>query len=165
MHLPKYLSFDSIRRALLAHLAAFTHSDIAHANRAALDLVENINTGDQDLSGLQPIPTLNAHPAIPDNTDNEADRTFSATYPTHTASIGGDCTLIVTDLSTERQGMVWFLTTTAAVAVALSGPSFKTHPTVTSLDSLASGYTYPVVIKTPDNGTTAHIWVGAGVAV
>jgi hypothetical protein len=165
MHLPKYLSFDSIRRALLAHLAAFTHSDIAHVNRAALDSVENTNTGDQDLSGLQPVPTLNAHPAIPDNTDNEGDRTFSAAIPTHTASIGGDCTLIVTDLSTELPGMVWFLTTTAAVAVSLSGPTFKPQPTATSLDSLASGYTYPVVIKTSDNGTTAHIWVGAGVAV
>lgn len=30
-----------------AHLGAFTHGDIAHANRAALDLVSGTNTGDQ----------------------------------------------------------------------------------------------------------------------
>lgn len=34
------------------HLTDFTHADIAHANRSALDLVTNTNTGDQDLSGL-----------------------------------------------------------------------------------------------------------------
>jgi len=33
------------------HLAAYAHGDIAHANRAALDLVDGTNTGDQDLSG------------------------------------------------------------------------------------------------------------------
>jgi hypothetical protein len=37
--------------AMTAHLTAFTHSDIAHANRAALDQVSGTNTGDQDLSG------------------------------------------------------------------------------------------------------------------
>lgn len=30
------------------HLSAFTHGDIAHANRTALDLVSGVNTGDQD---------------------------------------------------------------------------------------------------------------------
>jgi hypothetical protein len=34
-----------------AHLSAFAHADIAHTNRAALDLVSGTNTGDQDLSG------------------------------------------------------------------------------------------------------------------
>jgi hypothetical protein len=150
--------------ALAAHLAAFTHSDIAHANRAALDSVSGTNTGDQDLSGLQPVPTLNAHPAIPDNVDNEADRTFSAAYPTHTASIGGDCTLIVTDLSTEQSEMSWLLTTTGAAAIALSGPTFVPRTTQT-LDALESGKTYPVALKTFDNGASCHIWVGAGVAV
>lgn len=40
----------SIVTAINAHLAAFTHGDIAHTNRAQLDLVQGINTGDQDLS-------------------------------------------------------------------------------------------------------------------
>jgi hypothetical protein len=108
-------------------------------------------------------PTLNAHNAIPDDTDNEADRTFSAAYSTHTASIGGDCTLIVTDLSTERSEMSWLLTTTGAAAIALSGPTFAQRTTQT-LDALESGYTYPVALKTFDNGTSCHIWVGGGVA-
>lgn len=33
------------------HLAAFTHGDINHTNRAALNSVSGVNTGDQDLSG------------------------------------------------------------------------------------------------------------------
>jgi hypothetical protein len=155
-------AFDTVFQAstpMTAHGAMSGRNDSdQHSIGAITDLTEQ-------LAAKQPTPTLNAHPAIPDNTDNEADRTFSAAYSTHTASIGGNVTLIVTDLSTARPGMVWFLTATAAVAVSLSGPTFKTHPTATSLDSLASGYTYPVVVKTSDNGASAHIWVGAGVAV
>lgn len=37
---------------LAAHLLAFTHDDIAHTNRAALDAVSGTNTGDQDLSSF-----------------------------------------------------------------------------------------------------------------
>jgi len=36
------------------HELAYDHDDIAHTNRAALDLVSGTNTGDQDLSGLLP---------------------------------------------------------------------------------------------------------------
>jgi len=46
-----------------AHLANFTHGNIAHSNRADLDAVSNTNTGDQDLSGLEP--------AIPDGTTDQ----------------------------------------------------------------------------------------------
>jgi len=116
------------------------------------------------VAALRVEDTVLAHPAIPDNTDNEDDRTFSSAYQTHTASLGGNCTLIVADLSTEQSEMSWLLTTTAAVAVTLSGPTFEQRTTQT-LDSLESGYTYPVELKTYDNGTTCHIWVGAGVAV
>ena len=35
-----------------SHLTDFVHGDIAHANRAALNLVSGTNTGDQDLKGL-----------------------------------------------------------------------------------------------------------------
>ena len=34
------------------HESTYTHSDIAHTNRTALDAVTNTNTGDQDLSTL-----------------------------------------------------------------------------------------------------------------
>jgi hypothetical protein len=33
-----------------AHMAEFDHEAIAHSNRAALDMVEGVNTGDQDLT-------------------------------------------------------------------------------------------------------------------
>ena len=33
-----------------SHLTDFTHADIAHTNRTALDFVSGVNTGDQDLS-------------------------------------------------------------------------------------------------------------------
>ena len=36
-----------------SHELEFAHSDIEHTNRAALNMVSGINTGDQDLSGLQ----------------------------------------------------------------------------------------------------------------
>ena len=37
-----------------AHLAAFAHGDIAHANRAALNSVSGINTGDQAIPTTLP---------------------------------------------------------------------------------------------------------------
>ncbi len=66
-----YEAVGSIATAIAAHLAAYAHSDIAHANRAALDLVSGKNTGDQDLSGfvnqtaLTNIAGLNAGAAAP----------------------------------------------------------------------------------------------------
>ena len=41
-----------------SHELEFNHSDIHHENRAALNSVSGINTGDQDLSGLLPIEHL-----------------------------------------------------------------------------------------------------------
>jgi len=47
-------AFDAVgtaTAAIVAHLAAYDHTKIAHTNRTALDLVSGTNTGDQDLSG------------------------------------------------------------------------------------------------------------------
>jgi hypothetical protein len=47
---------DTGSAAVASHLSAFTHGDISHTNRAALDLVSGTNTGDQDLSGYATLP-------------------------------------------------------------------------------------------------------------
>lgn len=46
------------------HLAAFSHADIAHTNRTALNAVSGINTGDQDLSGI--LSSINSKAPIED---------------------------------------------------------------------------------------------------
>lgn len=37
------------------HLTDFVHADIVHGNRAALDLVSGLNTGDQDIDSISPL--------------------------------------------------------------------------------------------------------------
>lgn len=45
-----YDAIGTAAAAITAHLGAFAHGDIAHANRAVLDLVSGTNTGDQDIA-------------------------------------------------------------------------------------------------------------------
>ena len=97
----------SITTAITAHLAAFAHGDIAHTNRAQLNLVTGTNTGDQDLSAFAPVtgtwvPTdeSGASLALTGGTDcrytkigNLVFLTGSITFPTNAstlvAQIGG----------------------------------------------------------------------------
>jgi hypothetical protein len=51
-----------------SHLTDFAHADIAHTNRAALDLVSGTNTGDQDLSGFVPYTGATTNVALGANT-------------------------------------------------------------------------------------------------
>lgn len=47
-----FATVGDVATAISLHLGAFTHGDIAHANRAALDMVSGTNTGDQTLLTL-----------------------------------------------------------------------------------------------------------------
>ncbi len=55
---------SDISDAISAHNMAYTHSDIAHANRLALDFVTGTNTGDEDTSSIK--TKLGAASAITD---------------------------------------------------------------------------------------------------
>lgn len=47
-----YETVGAAAAAVAEHLGAFDHNQIDHANRAALDSVAGVNTGDQDISGF-----------------------------------------------------------------------------------------------------------------
>jgi len=50
-------AIESLQLEMPAHLGAYAHDDIAHANRGALDLVSGTNTGDQTMGTIgHPIP-------------------------------------------------------------------------------------------------------------
>lgn len=53
---------------LVNHLSSFNHSNITHSNRAALDAVIGVNTGDQDLSGYA--TTANVDLGLSSKVDN-----------------------------------------------------------------------------------------------
>jgi len=59
------------------HLTDFTHADIAHSNRAALDLVSGTNTGDQNLSGLVPYTGATTNVALGANTISTTSRVIT----------------------------------------------------------------------------------------
>jgi len=59
------------------HLTDFTHADIAHSNRAALDLVSGTNTGDQSLTGLVPYTGATTNVVLGANTISTTSRVIT----------------------------------------------------------------------------------------
>jgi len=119
----------------------------------------------EDHSDLQPINDRTDHDAIANDTNNEANRTFAATVPFHTASIGGNCTLIPTAFATGYPEQSWLLTLTGAADITLSTATYTYKARTTqTLTGLQSGKTYPVELAWY-GGTVVHVSVGAGVAV
>jgi len=98
-----------------AHLAAFVHGAIDHANRSALDLVTGTNTGDQtDISGNAATVTTNAN-----LTGDVTSVGNAATLPTVNSTVGafGSATNIPV-VTVTGKGLVTSVTT-----VAVSIPS------------------------------------------
>ena len=88
----------AVAAGIAAHLAAYTHADISHSNRAALDLVSGTNSGDSaGHSGLAPIdnPTFTTGITSPQAVLGDAVhglygvyiRLFDSVAPTHPTTV------------------------------------------------------------------------------
>jgi len=110
---------DTGSSAVSSHLSAFTHSDIAHSNRTALDNVSGTNTGDssghtgllaldqttpQTINNGQPIQnTLTASQIVSTDANKKLQTLAVATYPslTELSYVKGVTSAIQTQLNTS----------------------------------------------------------------
>ena len=120
-----------------AHLAAFVHGAIDHANRSALDLVTGTNTGDQtDISGNAATVTTNAN-----LTGDVTSVGNAATLPTVNSTVGafGSATNIPV-VTVTGKGLVTSVTT-VAVSIPSGALDFTGDVTGTGTTGAATALT------------------------